>query len=103
MIWNDDIDLSCNELRENGIKVKIPFDNLMSFADATQLWGLSESSLRKAVSYGKIVPGIDARKYGKQRIVTRDAMGREYGEPLSAPQRTSTPKGSRLSFASLNS
>ena len=53
----------------------------MSFADASELWGLSESTLRKAVSYGKIKPGIDARKYGKQWIVARDAMYREYGEP----------------------
>ena len=57
------------------------FDGLMSFADASELWGLSESTLRKAVSYGKIKPGIDTRKYGKQWIVARDAMYREYGEP----------------------
>lgn len=56
----------------------------MSFADATELWGLSESTLRKAISYGKLVSGVDARKYGKQWIVTKDAMLREYGEPVSA-------------------
>ena len=56
----------------------------MSFADATELWGLSESALRKAVSYGKIVSGVDARKYGKQWIVTKEAMEREYGEPKRA-------------------
>ena len=81
VIWNDDIDLSCDELWENGVEVQTPFDGLMSFADASELWGLSESTLRKAVSYGKIAPGIDARKYGKQWVVTRDAMQREYGEP----------------------
>ena len=79
--WNDDIYLSCDELWENGVEVQTPFDGLMSFADASELWGLSESTLRKAVSYGKIAPGIDARKYGKQWVVTRDAMQREYGEP----------------------
>lgn len=36
---------------------------LMSFADASSLWGLSESTLCKAVANGKIVPGLDARKY----------------------------------------
>ena len=81
VIWGDDIDLSCDELWENGVEVQTPFDGLMSFADASELWGLSESTLRKAVSYGKIAPGIDARKYGKQWVVTRDAMQREYGEP----------------------
>ena len=82
IVWNDDLDLSCDELWEHGSVVKTPFDNLISFADASELWGLSESTLRKAVSYGKIVPGIDARKYGKQWIVTREAMEREYGAPI---------------------
>lgn len=82
--WNDDIDLSCDELWENGVTEKTPFDDLMSFADASELWGLSESTLRKAISYGKLTPGIDARKYGKQWIVTRSAMEREYGDPISA-------------------
>ena len=63
-------------------KLQRPFDGLISFSDASELWGLSESTLRKAVSYGKIVPGVDARKYGKQWIVDRDAMLREYGNPV---------------------
>lgn len=84
IIWNDEIDLSCDELWENGVEVQTPFDGLMSFSDASELWGLSESTLRKAVSYGKIVPGVDARKYGKQWVITREAMSREYGEPAKA-------------------
>lgn len=84
VVWNDDIDLSCDELWDNGVELETPFDGLMSFADASELWGLSESALRKAVSYGKIVPGVDARKYGKQWIVTRDAMQREYGDPVAS-------------------
>ena len=84
IVWNDDIDLSCDELWDNGEEVSTPFDDLMSFADATELWGLSESTLRKAISYGKIVAGVDARKYGKQWIVTRDAMEREYGNRVGA-------------------
>ncbi|MGN0072765.1 MAG: DUF2442 domain-containing protein [Coriobacteriales bacterium] len=84
VIWNDDLDLSCDELWENGVTEKTPFDSLISFADASELWGLSESTLRKAISYGKLVSGVDARKYGKQWIVTKDAMLREYGDPVSA-------------------
>ena len=84
IVWNDDIDLSCDELWERGTEVETPFDGLMSFADASELWGLSESTLRKAVSYGKIVPGVDARKFGKQWVVTREAMDREYGKPVTA-------------------
>ncbi|MGN8690295.1 DUF2442 domain-containing protein [Atopobiaceae bacterium HCP3S3_F7] len=82
IVWNDELDLSCDELWDNGVEVATPFDGLMSFSDASELWGLSESTLRKAIAYGKIVPGVDARKYGKQWVVNRDAMVREYGEPV---------------------
>ncbi len=81
IIWNDDIDLSCDELFENGETIKTPFDNLMAFTDATELWGLNESTLRKAISYGKLVTGIDACKYGKQWVISTEAMRREYGSP----------------------
>lgn len=80
VIWNDDLDLSCDELWENGEEVSTPFDGLMSFADATQLWGLNESTLRKAITYGKLVNGVDVCKYGKQWVVSTLAMKREYGE-----------------------
>ncbi len=81
IIWNDDIDLSCDELFENGETIKTPFDNLMAFTDATELWGLNESTLRKAISYGKLATGIDACKYGKQWVISTEAMRREYGSP----------------------
>ena len=81
IIWNDDIDLSCDELFENGKAVKTPFDGLMAFTDATQLWGLNESTLRKAISYGKLIDGVDACKYGKQWVISIEAMKREYGPP----------------------
>ena len=86
ILWNDDIDLSSDELWEHGVTQTTPFDGLMSFTDATELWGLSESTLRKAISYGKIVSGVDAHKYGKQWIVTKAAMEREYGEPVVLPR-----------------
>ncbi len=82
IVWNDDLDLSCDELWEHGIEIHTPFDNLMSFSDASELWSLNESTLRKAIAYGKIVPGIDARKYGKQWVITREAMQREYGDAV---------------------
>ena len=65
LIYNDDLDLSCDEVWENGTEVATLFDGLISFLDTSELWDLSESTLRKAVAYGKIVPGVDARKYGK--------------------------------------
>ena len=82
IIWNDDIDISCDELWANGEKIETPFDGLMAFSDATFLWNLNESTLRKAISYGKLVNGVDACKFGKQWIVSAEAMRREYGEPV---------------------
>lgn len=79
IIWNDDLDLSCDELWQNGTAVETPFDGLMAFSDATELWGLNESTLRKAISYGKLINGVDVCKFGKQWVVSIDAMEREYG------------------------
>lgn len=79
IVWNDDLDLSCDELWENGVQVETPFDGLIAFSDATELWGLNESTLRKAVTYGKLVNGVDVCKFGKQWVVSVEAMKREYG------------------------
>ena len=81
IVWNDDIDLSCDELWENGVEIETPFDGLMAFRDATTLWSLNESTLRKAISYGKLIEGVDACKFGKQWVVSAEAMHREYGDP----------------------
>ena len=81
IIWNDELDLSCDELFANGETIKTPFDGLMAFTDATELWGLNESTLRKAIAYGKLINGVDACKYGKQWIISIEAMEREYGKP----------------------
>ena len=78
IVWNDDLDLSCDELWKNGIRVDTPFDGLMALSDATEIWGLNESTLRKAITYGKFVNGVDVCKFGKQWVVSVDAMKREY-------------------------
>lgn len=75
--------LSCDELWENRTEITTPFDGLMAFSDATALWGLNESTLRKAVSYGKLRDGVDVCKFGKQWVVSMDAMRREYGNPTA--------------------
>ena len=80
IIWNDDLDLSCDELWDHGIQVNSPFDGLISFGDATELWGLNESTLRKAITYGKLINGVDVCKFGKQWVITIEAMEREYGK-----------------------
>ena len=75
------MDISCDELWENGVVIETPFDGLMVFSDATTLWALNESTLRKAITYGKLVEGVDVCKFGKQWVASVDAMKREYGEP----------------------
>lgn len=82
VIWNDDLDLSCDELYENGVIEKTPFDGLMAFSDASFLWGLNESTLRKAIAYGKLINGRDVCKFGKQWVISSEAMKREYGQPV---------------------
>lgn len=82
IIWNDDIDISCDELWANGEEISTPFDGLMAFSDATFLWNLNESTLRKAITYGKLLNGVDVCKFGKQWVVSMDAMIREYGQPV---------------------
>ena len=81
IVWNDKVDLSCEELWEKGKEIKTPFDGLIAMSDATTIWGLNESTLRKAIAYGKLKNGIDVCKYGKQWVVSIDSMIREYGNP----------------------
>lgn len=80
IVWNDDLDLSCDELWEHGTQIDTPFDDLMALSDATELWGLNESTLRKAIAYGKLINGVDVCKFGKQWVISVKAMKREYGE-----------------------
>lgn len=81
IVWNDDIDIACDELFFNGETVSTPFDGLIAFSDATQIWGLNESTLRKAIAYGKLINGQDVCKFGKQWVISSEAMKREYGIP----------------------
>lgn len=79
IIWDDELDLSCDELWEHGVTVETPFDGLLALSDATELWGLNESTLRKAIAYGKLVNGVDVCKFGKQWVISMAALQREYG------------------------
>lgn len=79
--WNDELDLSCDELWMKGTAIQTPFAGLIAMSDATQIWNLHESTLRKAISYGKLLPGEDVCKYGNQWVISVEAMCREYGKP----------------------
>lgn len=57
-----------------------PFDALMSFSEASEKWGIDDSTLRKAVSSGKLVENVDVRKFGKQWVIAGDSMRRVFGD-----------------------
>lgn len=77
--WSDDLDLSSDELWTNGKVIETPFDGLLSFKDASDIWNLDEITLRKAASSKRFINGIDVCKFGKQWVVTIESMKREYG------------------------
>lgn len=79
IVWNESLDLSSEEIWKNGKSINNSFDGLLAFSDASRIWNLNESTLRKALVYGKLKAGIDCCKYGKQWVVTTRAMIREYG------------------------
>ena len=56
------------------------FKGLLSFSEAARQWGLNGSTLRKALEYGKIVEGVDCKKFGRDWVITEKAMIREYGD-----------------------
>ncbi len=79
IVWNESLDLSSEEIWKNGKSINNSFDGLLAFSDASRIWNLNESTLRKALVYGKLKAGIDCCKYGKQWVVRKRAMIREYG------------------------
>lgn len=57
-----------------------PLDEVMAFSEASEIWGLGESTLRSTVRTDKLIEGVDHRKSGKVWLITKDAMIRVYGE-----------------------
>lgn len=78
--WTPDIDVSEVEIWENGTVVESPFSEFMSFSEASEKWGIDDSTLRYAVKNKKLIEGIDVKKFGKQWIITRQAMLERFGE-----------------------
>lgn len=54
---------------------------IFTTTEAAQLWGLNESTVRKAIQGNKFKLGIDFRKAGRVTLITKEAMIRVYGEP----------------------
>ena len=56
-------------------------DSVMTFAEATEKWGLADSTLRKLVTTNKLVENVDYRKSKSTWLITEEAMIKIYGEP----------------------
>lgn len=54
-------------------------EKIMTFSEACERWGLSESTLRMAVKRGTLKEGKDYRKSGKVWLITKKAMKEKYG------------------------
>lgn len=48
--------------------------------EAGLLWGLNESTVRKAIQVGRFTIGRDYRKSGRVTLITKEAMERVYGK-----------------------
>lgn len=78
-----DIEDVCEQIRNyNELIEKRIFNNYYTFSEASEKWGLGESTLRSTVKTARLVEGIDYRKSGKVWLITQKAMYRVYGESL---------------------
>lgn len=62
------------------ISPRVP-KNVITFTEASKMWGLSESTLRMAVKRNKLCEDYDYRKSGKVFLTTIETLKKIYGEP----------------------
>lgn len=55
------------------------FDGLLSLSDAAKKYGVDDSVLRHAIRNGTLIEGVDVKKFGKQWVITEEALIRRYG------------------------
>lgn len=54
-------------------------NEIFTATEAAQLWGLSESAIRKAIFDKRLKEGVDYRKAGRVVLVTKQVIERLYG------------------------
>ena len=62
-----------------GDKIMSAFTGLLSLHEAALIWNIDDSTIRKAIEFGRLVDGYDCCKFGKQWVVTRSAMMKVFG------------------------
>ena len=55
------------------------FIDLLSLKEASNIWNVDESVLRRHILNNKFKVNEDVKKFGKQWVITKQAMEREYG------------------------
>lgn len=56
-------------------------DSVMTFSEATEKWGLGESTLRSMVKSNRLKEKRDYRKSGGVWLIRKDSMEKSYGQP----------------------
>ena len=79
IIWNEEIDLAAEDVWYDGTIVNTLFSGMLSFSEAAEIWRVDPSTIRKALQYKRLIPGKDVMFFGKQWVVTREAMERVFG------------------------
>lgn len=55
------------------------FDDLIAITEAAELWGTSISTIKRFIKEGKFIDGVDCKNFGRQWVITKDAMNRVFG------------------------
>ena len=66
------------QIKEMDLETNI-FENIISLKEASEIFEKDESTLRRNITNGKFIEGIDCKKYGKQWVFNINALYREYG------------------------
>lgn len=61
-----------------GLNLSTTFDDFVGIKEASEIFGKSESTLKRNIVNGKFVEGIDCKKFGNSWIFSIDALEREY-------------------------
>ena len=59
---------------------EITLNDILTFAEAAEIWGIDSSTLRHLATKDKLKEGTDYRKSGKVWLITKEAMERLYGK-----------------------
>ena len=54
------------------------WDKLLSLKEAAEIYNRDESTLKRAISSGRLVEGIDCKKFGRDWVILKSSMERVY-------------------------